>query len=164
MTAILLLPFVLALALMGRLWRWPRIWLLPFLLIPAFFLRGIVGELSVTSVVLLGWLAAGKPLLIPGWLRSVWLLLGGVLYLGFFGLLPWDGYAMGFGVAWPMALLVALSLPHSPALGAASLLAFLAILIRPAFLPANGWDILLDPWLLLGFGLLFWRRPRTAQP
>ena len=99
MTAILLLPFVLALALMGRLWRWPRIWLLPFLLIPAFFLRGIVGELSVTSVVLLGWLVAGKPLLIPGWLRSVWLLLGGALYLGFFGLLPWDGYAMGFGCA-----------------------------------------------------------------
>jgi len=135
-------------------------------------LRGVVGDLSVTSLVLLGgWLrrsarAAGPP--VPRRTLGLELLLvagGLVLYPLALGLGRFDPYRLGYGSPWLLGVLLTVALAgvvrDRPLVAASIALAVLGWALG-ALESRNLWDYLLDPlccaWALVALA----RRAGTA--
>jgi hypothetical protein len=122
---------------------------------PAGLLRGVVGDLSVTTLVLLGAVTLrrirdGEPIALRS--RTVLQLLvaaGGVmLYALALGLGPWDPYRLGYGDAWFLAALLAIALASLVAdIRLVTLVLALSVLAWALGLyeSRNLWDLLLDP-------------------
>jgi hypothetical protein len=155
--------------------------LVPFgALPPAAFVRGVIGDLSITTTVLLV-RAIVRPF--SGWgpiqakdrlaLQAVVAAAGLVLYPLALGIGPFDPYRLGFGDSWSMGLVLLLAL--------AALVLHLHLLALCLALGVLGyatawhestnlWDYLIDPlvWVYALAGSLVpsararWNRPRTG--
>lgn len=156
--------------------------LLPFgALPPAGYLRGMVGDLSFTSLALVahasglrlgGW-AAPHPRRRAGLLVLV-VIAAGALYPLALGAGAYDSYRLGYGDPWFLGLLLVLAL-----LAVAWRASLLALAIALAALgwaggvyeSGNLWDYLIDPWLSIyavlacpaSIGAL-WRKGKSSTP
>jgi hypothetical protein len=114
--------------------------------------------------------APGDALAPAAWAGIV---LGGVLLLDTFALLPFSFYATGFGPAAMVLTALLVSAPwvigaSRPLRRASMLMAAVLLLFVTLRLPSgNLWDALIDPWLWLGLLLLellrAWRRFSLAR-
>ena len=147
--------------------------LVPFTELPlAAYVRGMVGDPSITTLVLLGYAVAqrngvlpgpGTPRRIGGLLLLV--LAGCVLYPLALGAAPYDTYRWGYGDPCFLGLLLALALAgvvwRMPLI---TLSISLAVLAWAAgwYESGNLWDYLIDPLLtvyaLLALPLALWKR------
>ncbi len=126
------------------------------------YARGIAGDLSITSILVLASAAVAPKLLDRQELRALaaFVLIGAlVLYPMALGLGPFDPYALGYPGRVRGAL-IGLSLVSFGAWLRGRILVLLAVLLGLAayrldlFESPNLWDYLLDPWLtvaLAGF-------------
>ena len=141
--------------------------LLPFPdLPPAAYMRGMVGDLSITTLVLLvyGFMRqAGVLLLLNAGLRRGGLLLlvlvAAVLYPLALGTAPYDTYRWGYGEPWFLAMLLGFALAaialRLPLVACSISLAVLAWSVG-WYESNNLWDYLIDPMLAIYavFGLI----------
>lgn len=123
------------------------------------YARGIAGDLSITSVLLLASAVAAPRLLDRDEVRALGaFVLGGalLLYPMALGLSSFDPYALGYP-ARVRAMLVALAAFALIAWWRRCFLVLLAVVFaigayRLGFLESdNLWDYLIDPWLVAGF-------------
>ena len=134
--------------------------MLPFgALPPAGYLRGMVGDLCLTSLVLVADAYARRLGLVPvpearrrAGLLVVLVIAAGALYPLALGAGAYDPYRLGYGDPWFLGLLLALAL--AAVARRESLLALviaLAVLgwAAGAYESGNLWDYLIDPWLAL---------------
>jgi hypothetical protein len=124
------------------------------------YARGIAGDLSITSVLLLASAVVAPKLLVRDELRPLAaFVIGGAffLYPMALGLTSFDPYALGFPGA-ARGLLLALALVALAAWWRGRILVLLAVLLgigayRLGVLESsNLWDYLLDPWLFVAAG------------
>lgn len=92
----------------------------------------------------------------PGPIMAAGILLGWLLLLDTFAMLPWQLYAQGFSVVSPVVLVILILAPwalrsRAKGLSPQALCAVAAVLLFTALrLPSgNAWDAVLDPWLWL---------------
>lgn len=138
------------------------------------YLRGIVGELSVTTVLLL---VRGLLRPIPGWaavdarsrlaLQVLVAATGLVLYPPALGLGPFDPYGLGYANPWflggLLALVLAARLRRLTLVAWCLALAVLAWAVG-AYESRNLWDYLVDPLLAAwGLGALLLRAARAVR-
>lgn len=151
---------------------------LAFALVPVYglplaaYLRGVVGDFSITTIALLGWVLveqiSGKVVLAPAARAPVLLaiaLAGVVLYPAALGALPLDVYRYGYQPLVLLAVLLVLAVGawrlRQPAAALLVLLAVAAFDFR-LLESDNLWDYVLDGWITLyawgwaAYGL--WRR------
>jgi hypothetical protein len=156
-----------ALALAGL----AAVMLLPLEGLPlAAYVRGMIGDLSITSLLLLGMVAARRCGLMQVDATAspvVWVLLAlaaCVLYPLALGLTPVDPYRWGYGEpAFLLALLViavAGNLVHQPLVASAIALAVLAW-TGGWYESSNLWDYLIDPLLSIYALVAYFRRRMT---
>jgi len=134
--------------------------LLPLAELPlAAYVRGMTGDLSISTLLLLayaaaqqagGWPPQDVPRRIGAWLLPV--LAAAVLYPLALGAAPYDSYRWGYGEPWFLALLLALAVA-----GTALRMPLVAVSISLAVLAwglgwyesGNLWDYLIDPLLAI---------------
>lgn len=116
------------------------------------YVRGVSGDLSVTSLLLLGWALRGQA---HPQRRGLWLLVvvaALVLYPAALGVGSSDPYRWGYGSPYLLAGLMAaafLSWRGHHALIALAITVAVSAWTLGGYESANLWDYLLDPWLAM---------------
>lgn len=141
--------------------------LIPFGELPfAAYLRGAIGDLSITSVLLLSWAVArsllGSPVSRPQPVALILLVLGALaLYPKALGLGAGDPYRLGYGDGGLLAGLLVLALTALwrglPRLALGLALA-VAAWAAGWYESSNLWDYLLDPWVAIYAAAALFRR------